>query len=100
MGMDLMAKETTDATQDGLHYNWSGWQWLARQLTAWGVPTDQLSGLNDGDPISSKVCNLIADAIMTHRDEYNQSFAGDYYGPDPATTHARFLRESGGVRQW
>jgi len=96
MGMDLVPRTGAD----GIHLNWSGWRWFCEACERWGVPTDTLAGSNDGYVIPQDVCALIADAIEAHKDEYNQAFAGEYHGPDPASKHVRALRGCGGMEQW
>lgn len=89
MGMDLVPRRGSLC----LHYNWSGWRALGEI-----VPV-MLAGSNDGDWLRAAECREIAEAIEANRDAYNDAFAGDAYGPDPATEHAKAFRESGGMRQ-
>lgn len=93
MGMDLIPRNENRGAQS-LHYNWSGWRALGAL-----VPVD-LAGSNDGERLTAADCRAIADAIEANRDEYNAAFAGEAYGQDPATEHAKAFRESGGMRQW
>lgn len=62
--------------------------------------TNYFDGLNDGKKIPKWVCLQMAEAIEENRKEYDEAFAGDSYGQDPATEHARIWRESGGFRQY
>jgi len=62
MGMDIMSKKENGY----LHYNWGAWSVLLRYLKRWGVSLDEFSDSNDGDTISSKTCQKVADAIKAH----------------------------------
>ena len=97
MGMDLIPRLRV---VDPLHYNWSGWRGLVQFLDKLGVDTFEFDGCNDGHSICAASCRKIADAIEAGRDKYNKMFAGESYGPDPATEHAKQWRESRGMRQF
>ena len=101
MGMDLIpCAPSQDAPRDENNqivngrYNWSGWKWLAEHLVDWGVNTDELAELNDGDVISDRTCKIIADTIEQHLSELtieDQTWIKQ---------HIILWRTCGGYEQW
>jgi len=100
MGMDLSAKNGT-----AMRYNWTGWNWLVDFLKSRKVDTTEFSYVNDGELISEEVCKEVASAIEAGSEDYNQAFGGEPverggYGMRPASDHAKWWKESGGVEQF
>ena len=91
MGVDLVPR---NRAVDLPHYNWSGWRTLDNLTSV------ELAGSNDGDYLSAADCRAIAQDIETQASDYNNAFAGDYYGPNPALEHAKAFRECRGCWQW
>ena len=77
-----------------LSYNWSSWRHLVEKLSGWGVDVSELKFNNDGDHISKKTCEAIADAIEAHLLEL--SF-GELQWLEP---HIDAWRDCGGCEQW
>jgi len=96
MGMDLIAKNGTDS----LHFNWSGWRAVCEFVEKAGVDVSEFAGMNDGDLISKETCVEVAKAILTNSTKYNEMFAGDYYGPNPASEHSEIWKRSEGFEQF
>lgn len=55
----------------GFSYNWHAWRKLYENLKKWGLDVSELQFSNDGDPISQKTCQAIANALSEHRHEYH-----------------------------
>lgn len=97
MGMYLIPR---NRGVDSISYNWSGWGFLCQFAEDHGVDTSEFDGCNDGRLIRAATCRSLAATILDNKEEYNEAFAGNSYGPDPATKHAELFLRSSGMRQF
>ena len=97
MGIELISHNPAGGN---LHYNWDGWQWIRDFAHTSGISSGEFANSNDGEDLSPATCQALALAIEKHQRQYNEIFAGTYYGPAPAREHARIWRESNGFEQW
>jgi len=103
MGVDLIPK---NKNSHGLKYNWSGYRYICQFALRHGVPTEEfvygIVGITSSEFISAETCRKMAKAIEANAAEYNAAFGGNPepsgYGDAPAEEHARFWRESQGLR--
>lgn len=80
-----------------LRYNLSGWYKIREYLNGWGVDISEFSDFNDGDPISPKTCQAIADMIEVHWSKLSKD------EQDWLTGHAKKWRQFAkyrGCLQW